>query len=69
MSLIPEVLYRIIGKLTTFLQFQEFILRNMTVDSYTSTTWLFLHNSKRGLVKFSIRLQLYMVMCVDMVVR
>jgi hypothetical protein len=28
--------YRIIGKLTAFLQLQEFSLRNMTVDSSTS---------------------------------
>ncbi len=30
--------YRIIGKLTTFLQFQEFNLRNMTVDYSTSVS-------------------------------
>jgi hypothetical protein len=29
--------YRLIGKVTAFLQFQEFILHNQTVDSSTHT--------------------------------
>ena len=29
--------YSLIGKLTVLFKFQEFIFRNMTVDSYTST--------------------------------
>jgi hypothetical protein len=36
--------YRLIGKLTAFLLFQEFRFRNRTVDSSTSVAQLFLHN-------------------------
>ncbi len=52
--------YRLIGKLTTFLQFQEF--NNTTVDSSTSATRLALPNSSPGLTWLSLRLQLY-VLC------
>jgi hypothetical protein len=50
--------YRLIGKLTVFLQLQEFSLRNLTVTSSTSAAWLSLHSSKAGLTWFSLRLQL-----------
>jgi hypothetical protein len=38
--------YRFIGKLTAFLQLQEFILRNSPVTSSTSVTCLSLNNSR-----------------------
>ena len=38
--------YRLIGKLTAFLQLQEFSLRNQTVDSSTSAARLSLPSSK-----------------------
>jgi hypothetical protein len=41
--------YRLIGKLTAFLQVQEFSLWKLTVVSSTSTTRLSLKNSKAGL--------------------
>ena len=41
--------YKLIGKLTAFLQLQEFSFRNMTVDSSTSTARLSLTSSKAGL--------------------
>ena len=34
--------YRLIGKLTAFLQLQEFSLRILVLDSSTTTAWLFL---------------------------
>ena len=37
--------YKLIGKLTAFLQLQEFSLRNLPVDSYTSVAWRSPHNS------------------------
>ncbi len=40
--------YSLIGKLTAFLQLQEFSLRNKTVDSSTSTTRISLNISKSG---------------------
>jgi hypothetical protein len=42
--------YRIIGKLTAFLQLQEFSLRKPTVDYSTSVSWLSINSSKAGLV-------------------
>jgi hypothetical protein len=39
--------YRIIGKLTAFLQLQEFSFRNLPVDSSTSSVWCSLHNLKQ----------------------
>jgi hypothetical protein len=52
--------YRLIGKLTAFLQLQEFNLRNMTVTtSSTSAAWRSLHSSRQGLSWLSLRLQLY----------
>ena len=42
--------YRLIGKLTAFLQLQEFSLHNMIVVSSTSDARLLLHSSKIGLV-------------------
>jgi hypothetical protein len=41
--------YRVIGKLTVFLQLQEFSLRKPTVDSSTSTVWFSLPSSKAKL--------------------
>ena len=38
--------YRLIGKLTAFLQFQEFYLRNRTVTISTSTVWPSPHKLK-----------------------
>jgi hypothetical protein len=49
----------LIGKLTAFLQLQEFSLRNMIVVSSTSAARLSLHSSKAGLVWLSLRRQLY----------
>jgi hypothetical protein len=57
-----RLLFRLIGKLTAFLQLQEFTLLNMTVDSSTSAARLSLRSSKAGLVWLSLRLQLY-VLC------
>jgi hypothetical protein len=53
--------YRLIGKLTAFLQFQEFSLRNMNVASSTSAAQLSLHSSKPKLAWLSLRLQLYVL--------
>jgi hypothetical protein len=41
--------YRLIGKLTAFLQFQEFIFRNLTVDTSTSAARRSLISSNLGL--------------------
>ena len=41
--------YRLIGKLTAFLQLQEFSLLNKIVASSTSAERLLLHSSKAGL--------------------
>jgi hypothetical protein len=51
--------YRLIGKLTDFLQLQEFSLRNMIVTSSTSAARLSFHSSKAGLAWLSLRRQLY----------
>ena len=51
--------YRLIGKLTAFLQLQEFNFRKPTVTSTTTTADLYLHNSKGGLTSLSLRRQLY----------
>jgi hypothetical protein len=53
--------YRLIGKLTAFLQLQEFSLRNMTVASTTSAARLSLHSSNQKLAWLSLRLQLYVL--------
>ncbi len=45
MNLFSFYFYRLIGKLTVFLQLQEFILCNMTVDCSTSSMWCSPHNS------------------------
>jgi hypothetical protein len=50
--------YRLIGKLTAFLQLQEFSLRNLPVASSTSAARLSLKRSKAGLVWLSLRRQL-----------
>jgi hypothetical protein len=42
--------YRLIGKLSAFLQFQEFSLLKPTVDSSTSVSWCSFHISKQELV-------------------
>jgi hypothetical protein len=54
--------YRLIGKLTAFLQLQEFSLRKLTVDYSTSDTRHSFNNSKTGLGWLSLRRQLY-VLC------
>jgi hypothetical protein len=53
--------YRLIGKLTAFLQLQEFSLRKPTVASSTSAARLSLTSSKAGLVWLSLRHQLYVL--------
>ena len=53
--------YRLIGKLTAFLQLQEFSLRKPTVASSTSAARLSLHSSKAGLAWLSLRWQLYVL--------
>jgi hypothetical protein len=53
--------YRLIGKLTTFLQLQEFCQRNQIVDSSTTVARLFLLCSNLGLEIFSPRLKLYVL--------
>jgi hypothetical protein len=53
--------YRLIGKLTAFLQLQEFSLHKPTVTSSTSTARLSLRSSKGVLVCLSLRLQLYVL--------
>jgi hypothetical protein len=53
--------YRLIGKLTAFLQLQEFSLRNSPVASSTSAARLSLNSSKAGLAWLSLRLQLYVL--------
>jgi hypothetical protein len=50
--------YRLIGKLTAFLQLQEFSLRKQTLDSSTSTARLFLLCSNLGLEIFTSSLSL-----------
>jgi hypothetical protein len=56
--------YRIIGKLTAFLQLQEFNLRNIPVTSSTSVARLSLNSSKAGLAWLSLRLQLYVLILI-----
>jgi hypothetical protein len=51
--------YKFIGKLTAFLQLQEFSLRNMTVASSTTAARRCPHSSNPGLATFSPRLQHY----------
>ena len=51
--------YKLIGKLTAFLQLQELILRNMTVSSSTSVSQSSPHNSNLRVGIFSRRLQHY----------
>jgi hypothetical protein len=54
--------YRIIGKLTVFLQVQEVIFRKQTVPSrVVFVTWFFLLYSNLGLEIFSPRLHLYVL--------
>jgi hypothetical protein len=53
--------YRLIGKLTAFLQLQEFCHHNQTVDFSTTSVRLFLLCSNLGLEIFSPRLQLYVL--------
>jgi hypothetical protein len=52
--------YKIIGKLTVFLQFQEFNLHNLLVDSSTSTARRSPHTSKPKRVTSSPRMKFYM---------
>ena len=54
--------YRLIGKLTAFLQLQEFCQRNQTVDSSTTAARLSLPSSKAKLVWLLLRRQFY-VLC------
>ena len=51
--------YRLIGKLTVFLQLQEFSLRKPTVDCSTSAARHTLLSSNQNVETFSLRLQLY----------
>jgi hypothetical protein len=53
--------YRIIGKLTAFLQLQEFSLRNLPVDSSTSAVRRSLHILKKKSGAPSPRLHLYVL--------
>jgi hypothetical protein len=53
--------YRIIGKLTSFLQLQEFSQRNQIVDSSTTTARLSLSSSKAKLVWLLLRRQRYVL--------
>jgi hypothetical protein len=53
--------YRIIGKLTAFLQLQGFSLRKHNVECSTTVAQLFLLRSNLGLEIFSSRLQLYVL--------
>ncbi len=55
------LVYSLIGKLTVFLQFQEFCQCNQIVDSSTTTVRLFFLCSNLGLEIFSPRLQLYVL--------
>ena len=45
--------YRIIGKLTAFLQLQKFSLRNKIVTSSTTVAQLFFNSSNTGFLSFS----------------
>jgi hypothetical protein len=53
--------YRLIGKLTAFLQLQAFSLRNMIVDSSTSVARLSLSSSRAKLAWLSLKQQLYVL--------
>jgi hypothetical protein len=53
--------YRLIGKLTAFLQLQEFSLRNLPVASSTSVARLSLNSSNTKLAWLSLRRQLYIL--------
>ncbi len=53
--------YRLIGKLTAFLQLQEFRSRNLTVDTSTSAARRSPHSLNRVWATFSPRLQLYVL--------
>ena len=53
--------YRLIGKLTVFFQFQEFVQRNQIVDSSTTAARLLLLCLNLKLETFSPRLQLYVL--------
>jgi hypothetical protein len=53
--------YRLIGKLTAFLQLQEFCQRNQIVDSSTTAARLSLPSSKAKLVWLLVRRQLYVL--------
>jgi hypothetical protein len=53
--------YRLIGKLTAFLQLQEFCQRNQTVDSSTTAARLSMPSSKAKLVWLLLRRQLYVL--------
>ncbi len=51
--------YKLIGKLTAFLQLQEFSLRNLPVASSTSAARRSLPTLEQRLAIFSLRLQHY----------
>jgi hypothetical protein len=53
--------YRLIGKLTAFLQFREFSLRKPTVASFTSAARLSLSSSREKLAWLSLRQQTYVL--------
>ena len=56
--------YRLIGKLTAFLQLQEFCQRNQIVDSSTTAARLSLPSSKAKLTWLSLRWQLYVLILI-----
>ncbi len=58
--------YIFIGKLTVFLQIQEFCQRNQIVDSSITVAWLFLLCPNLGLEIFSPRLQIYVLIFIYM---
>ncbi len=51
--------YKLIGKMTAFLQLQEFTLRNMTVSTSTTVARRSPHISNPRLATFSLRLKHY----------
>jgi hypothetical protein len=53
--------YRLIGKLTVFLQLQEFSQRNLPVASSTSAARLSLNSSREKLAWLSLRQQTYVL--------
>jgi hypothetical protein len=59
--------YRLIGKLTVFLQLQESSLRNTTVDCSTSSTRHTLFISSQNVENYSLRLQVENISFINLV--